>query len=140
MNRRILPFLCVAFAVTVVSPAVRPCCVAAEPEKMVAHDVYFSLKDNSPQAKEKLLAACGKYLAGHPGTIWFAAGARGEEFQRDVNDLEFDVALHVVFKNKAALDQYMKAERHLKFIEENRPNWKNVRVFDAYVAVSSHGG
>ena len=110
MNRRVWLLLCAAFAVAVVSSALK----AAEPEKMVAHDVYFSLKDNSPQAKEKLVAACEKYLTGHPGTIWFAAGPRAEEFQRDVNDREFDVALHVVFKNKAAHDQYAKSERHLK--------------------------
>ncbi|NUQ65114.1 MAG: Dabb family protein [Pirellulales bacterium] len=105
---------------------------------MLSHDVYFSLTDNSPQAKETLVAACKKYLSGHPGTIWFAAGPLGEEFQRDVNDRDFDVALHLVFKNKAAHDQYATAERHLKFIEENKANWKKVRVFDSYVAVSSH--
>jgi len=115
-------------------------CAAAEPEKMLSHDVYFSLNDNSPQAKEKLIGACKKYLSGHPGTIWFAAGPLGEEFQRDVNDRDFDVALHIVFKNKAAHDQYAKAERHMKFIEENKENWKKVRVFDSYVAVSSHEG
>jgi hypothetical protein len=107
---------------------------------MLSHDVYFSLTDNSPQAKEKLIVACKKYLSGHPGTIWFAVGPLGEEFQRDVNDRDFDVALHIVFKNKAAHDEYSKAERHMKFIEEAQPNWKKVRVFDSYVAVSPHEG
>jgi hypothetical protein len=113
---------------------------AAEPEKMLSHDVYFSLTDNSPEAKEKLIVACKKYLAGHPGTVCFAAGPLGEEFQREVNDRDFDVALHLVFKNKAAHDLYAKADRHQKFIEENKANWKKVRVFDSYVAVSSHEG
>jgi hypothetical protein len=40
--------------------------------------------------------------------------------ERDVNDRALDVALHLVFKNKAAYDQYEKGERHLRFIEENR--------------------
>jgi len=133
MNRRALSCLCVAFAVILVSSAME----ASEPEKMLSHDVYFSLTDNSPQAKEKLIAACKKYLSGHPGTIWFAVGPLGEEFQRDVNDRDFDVALHIVFKNKAAHDQYSKAERHQKFIEETKATWKKVRVFDSYVAVSS---
>ena len=53
--------------------------------------------------------------------------------KRDVNDRDFDVALHLVFKSKAAHDQYAKSERHLKFIEENKDNWKRVRVFDSYV-------
>ena len=102
-------------------------------ERMLAHDVYFSLKDNSPQAKEKLIAACKKYLTDHPGTVRFAVGPLAEEMKRDVNDRDFDVALHLVFKNKAAHDQYAKAERHLKFIEENKDNWKKVRVFDSYL-------
>ena len=107
--------------------------VRAEAQPMLSHDVYFSLKDNSPEAKQKLIAACKKYLTDHPGTIRFAVGPLAEEMKRDVNDRDFDVALHVLFKNKAAHDQYAKAERHLKFIEENKDNWKRVRVFDSYV-------
>jgi len=140
MKRQALLFVCVAFAVIFLNPMFGSPCRASEPEKMLSHDVFFSLTDNSPQAKEKLIAACKKYLSGHPGTIWFAAGPLGEEFQRDVNDRDFDVALHLVFKNKTAHDQYSKAERHMKFIEEMKPNWKKVRVFDSYVAVSSHEG
>jgi len=113
--------------------------VAQAEEKMLAHDVYFSLNDNSPQAKEKLVAACKRYLSDHPGTVWFAAGPLAEELKRDVNDRDFDVALHLVFKSKAAHDQYAKAEKHLKFIEGNKENWKKVRVFDSYVEASAHG-
>ena len=102
-------------------------------EKMLAHDVYFSLKDNSPQAKERLIIACKKYLTEHPGTVWFAVGPLADEMKRDVNDRDFDVALHLVFKSKAAHDQYSKAERHTKFIEVNKDNWKKVRVFDSYL-------
>ena len=98
---------------------------------MIVHNVYFSLKDNSPQAKEKLVAACKKYLTGHPGEVFFAAGTLAEEFKREVNDRDFDVALHLVFKDKKAHDQYQDAERHNKFIEENKDNWKKVRVFDS---------
>ncbi len=140
MRSRVL-WCAVCFALAMLSIAVHPMpSPAAEAERMLAHDVYFSLTDNSPQAKEKLVAACKKYLSGHPGTIWFAVGPLGKEFQREVNDRDFDVALHLVFKNKAAHDQYAKAERHMKFIEEMEPNWKKVRVFDSYVAASSHEG
>lgn len=138
MNRRALLFLCVACAMILVGPGRESSCTAAETDRMLAHDVYFSLMDNSAQAKDKLIAACKKYLSGHPGTIWFAAGPIGEEFQRDVNDRNFDVALHLVFANKAAHDKYSTAERHMKFIEETKANWKKVRVFDSYVEASSH--
>ena len=48
-------------------------------------------------------------------------------------DQGFDVALHIVFTNKAAHDKYQEAESHKQFIEENKENWKKVRVFDAKV-------
>ena len=101
--------------------------------KLHAHNVFFSLNDASPAAKAKLVAACKKYLSGHPGTVFFAAGTLAEECNRPVNDRDFDVALHVIFKDKAAHDVYQTAARHLKFIEENKDNWKKVRVFDSMV-------
>jgi hypothetical protein len=55
--------------------------------------------------------------------------------KRDVNDVGFDVALHIVFANQTAHDAYQKHDRHLKFIEENKDNWENVRVFDSHVPV-----
>ena len=58
------------------------------------------------------------------GALFFAAGTLADEFQRPVNDRAFDVALHVVFTDRAAHDAYQQAPRHLKFIEENKPNWK----------------
>jgi hypothetical protein len=45
----------------------------------------------------------------------------------------YNVALNVVFKDAAAHDDYQKAERHLRFIEENRDTWTKVRVFDSFV-------
>jgi hypothetical protein len=100
---------------------------------MLAHSVYFTLNDNSAGAKENLVAACKKYLSGHPGTVFFAAGLLAAELDRPVNDRGFDVALHVVFDVKESHDQYQQAERHMAFIAENKANWKTVRVFDAYV-------
>ncbi len=127
---------CVAALCVVV---LEPPCAAGEPEPMLSHDVYFSLNNDSPQTRAKLVQACDKYLSGHPGTIWFAVGPIAEDFRREVNDLDFDVALHIVFENKAAHDQYQTSERHLKFISENKSLWGEVRVFDSYVTVSSHG-
>jgi len=103
---------------------------------MLAHDVYFTLKDNSQAAKQRLVDACKKYLSEHPGTVWFSAAVRAEEFDRPVNDQDFDVALHLVFRDKAAHDAYQEAPKHQQFIEENRDNWKQVRVFDSYVVAS----
>jgi hypothetical protein len=105
----------------------------AEEEKgpMLAHNVYFSLKDNSADAKNKLVDACKKHLSKHPGEVYFAAGVRAEDFQREINDREYDVSLHIFFKDKAALEKYAVAKRHLQFIDENKENWRKVRVFDS---------
>lgn len=100
---------------------------------MLSHDVYFALKDNSPPARQQFLAACKKYLTGHPDVFWFGVGPLAEEMARDVNDRGFDVALHLVFKTKAAHDTYAVSDRHQAFIKETRDGWKSVRVFDSYV-------
>jgi len=111
--------------------------VAAAAEKrapaVLAHDVYFTLKDASPGAKQALVAACRKYLSGHEGAVFFAVGTRAEEMKRDVNDQAFDVSLHVHFRDKAAHDAYQEHSRHRQFIAENEANWKTVRVFDSWV-------
>ncbi len=100
---------------------------------MLAHSVYFTLNDNSAAAIQRMVTACKTGLSDHPGTVFFAAGTLADEFQRAVNDREFDVALQVVFTDRAAHDAYQAAPRHHKFIEENKGNWKQVRVFDAWV-------
>lgn len=106
---------------------------AAAESKVLAHDVYFALNDPSADAQAKLLAACRKYLTGHEGTVFFAAGALAGEMNRPVNDRDYDVALHVYFRDKAAHDKYQDAPRHKQFIEEMQGNWKKVRVFDSWV-------
>jgi hypothetical protein len=102
-------------------------------DTLLSHDVYFSLKDNSPEAKKKLVDACKKYLSGHEGEVFFSAGVRAAEFKRDVNDQHFDVALQIVFKDIKSHDKYQDAKRHLEFIAENKGNWTKVRVFDSLV-------
>ncbi len=98
--------------------------------KLLAHNVYFALNDGSPAAVEKLVGACKNYLADHPGVVFFAAGPLCRELNRPVNDCDFEVGLHVIFKDKASHDAYQKAATHHQFIKENEANWKRVRVFD----------
>jgi hypothetical protein len=128
---------CFLIAVVVVL-ALRMTAVGDEGKKsadpQIAHMVYFALKDNSPEAKKKLVDACKKYLKGHDGTVFFGTGVIAEEFKRPVNDRDWDVSLHLVFKDKAAHDKYQEHERHKQFIEENKDNWKKVRVFDSELA------
>jgi len=98
---------------------------------VIAHNVYISLNDNSTAARQSLLDACQKYLSNHPGIVSFACGTRAADHVRAVNDLDFDVGLHIVFEDKAAHDRYQAAPLHVQFVEENRGNWKKARVFDS---------
>lgn len=100
---------------------------------MLAHNVYFTLKDRSDASRARLVAACKKYLTSHPGIVFFACGTLQPELDRPVNDREFDVALHIVFDSKASHDAYQDAPLHHTFVSENRDGWAKVRVFDSDV-------
>ena len=93
--------------------------------------VHFKLKDNTAENRKKLVDACEKYLADHDGVVFFSAGVISDNFKHDVNDRDWDVALHLVFTDKAAHDKHQAHKEHLKFIEENKANWAKVRVFDS---------
>src|SRR4051794_33667568 len=103
---------------------------------LLAHNVYFALNDRSEAARTRLVQACNKYLAPHPGIVFFGAGVLAAELNREVNDRDFDVSLHVVFTDQKAHDQYQTTAEHLKFIDENKANWKRVRVFDSLVGAA----
>ena len=99
----------------------------------IGHMVYFKLKDGSAKATADLVASCDKYLSGHDGTIYYSAGTLAQDLKRDVNDRDFDVALHIVFKDRASHDAYQDAERHYRFAAEEKESWAKVRVFDSVV-------
>jgi hypothetical protein len=100
---------------------------------MLAHNVFFTLKDRSETSRTRMLASCRKYLTSHPGIVFFACGVLQEELSRPVNDRDFDIALHIVFDSKASHDVYQDAPRHHAFVEENREGWAKVRIFDSEV-------
>lgn len=101
----------------------------AEPQ--LTHSVFFELKNDDDRSIQALVDACYEYLAPHDGIVYFSAGPRHVDYQREVNDLSFDVALTIVFENIAAQDAYQVTEPHLQFIEEFNENWASVRVFDS---------
>lgn len=109
------------------------CAVHADehPEPHLTHSVFFDLKEDDSASIQALIDGCYEYLAPHDGIVYFSAGARHTDYQREVNDLDFDVALTIVFENTAAQDAYQTTEPHLKFIEEFNLNWESVRVFDS---------
>ncbi len=97
----------------------------------LAHMVFFTLHDNSEAKIDELVSACHQYLNHHPGVIYFSVGKPTPDLVRPVNDRAHEVALHVVFADRASHDAYQVAPRHQEFIDLHKSNWKQVRVFDA---------
>ena len=97
----------------------------------LAHMVYFTLHDPSPDAVQGLVTACHRYLSGHEGVVYFSVGTLNRELVRPVNDLGYHVCLNLVFDSKESHDKYQVEPRHIRFIEEQKPGWKQVRVFDS---------
>lgn len=110
---------------------------APNAEPLLTHAVFFDLKNDDAASIQALVDGCYEYLAPHDGIVYFSAGARHLEYQREVNDLGFDVALTIVFENTAAQDAYQVTEPHLQFIEEFNENWASVRVFDSLAPAAS---
>lgn len=97
---------------------------------MLSHAVYFTLKDRTPAAAAALVALCREHLTGHPGTVAFSVGTVSD-YDRAVNDRDYDVALTIVFESHAAHDAYQVAARHEQFVAAAATGWSKVRVFDA---------
>lgn len=99
----------------------------------LAHMVFFTLKDHSKESRDAFVASCHKYLANHEGVRYFSIGEIAQDVEEPVSVRDFDVALHLVFENKAAEFTYQKSERHTQFVAENKAKFEKVRVFDSYI-------
>jgi len=130
----ILGVVCLGLCVLGAPAADKP----AEKGPLLAHNVFFSLKDNSPETKKGMVEDSHKYLSPIPGIVFYAAGVVSD-VERDVVDRDYDVALHVVFKDKAAMEKYLAHPRHLEYVAKHQPNWKKVRVFDSFVSRAPGG-
>jgi hypothetical protein len=93
--------------------------------------VFFTLADSNDANRAKLVEACKKYLDKHEGVEYFGVGVNAPEYDREVNDRDYDVALHLIFKSAKDQDTYQTHPRHVQFVEECKSLWKKVRVFDS---------
>lgn len=109
---------------------------ATAQEPMVGHVVFFKLRESTPNNRNRLVALCHELCKGHPGEVYFAVGEECGDFQRDVNDHDWDVALHIIFATMADHDFYQyKSERHQQFIAVDKGLAGRPRVFDSLIAV-----
>ncbi len=101
----------------------------------LAHMVFFTLKERTDDSRKAFVALCDKYLSGHPGVAYYSVGTIAEDaIEPGVGVKDFDVALHLVFEDKAAKDTYLKSTRHDGFVAEIKPLVSQVRVYDSYLA------
>jgi hypothetical protein len=108
------------------------CRAAAPPAApLLHHDVYVTLREDTPEARAALAAACRR-LEAIAGVLELAFAERGEEFARPVNDQDFDVCLHVVFADRAAHDRYQESPEHQDLLAEWAPRFESLRVFDSW--------
>ena len=116
--------------------------LAGRAEPQLAHMVFFALKDHSKDSRERFIASCDKYLSNHEGTVYYSVGtiAEDKDVEEPVSVKDFDVALHVVFENKAAKARYLASERHKLFVDENRESFAGVRVFDSFLSPPTKAG
>jgi hypothetical protein len=105
-------------------------------EPAYGHMVFFELKEKTDANNKKLVDACYKYLKDRDGVIYFSAGPRAKDVKEAVSATDWDVALHVAFKDKKSHDRYLTHPMHLKFIAENKDLWKGVKVYDSHIDAS----
>ena len=99
---------------------------------MFSHVVIFWTDPANPNAADELIAGGKKYLAPIPGALQFHMGKMVGS-HRAVVDQTYQVALNLIFPDKAAQDAYQVHPEHVKFVDANKPTWAGVRVFDSYV-------
>ena len=103
----------------------------AEEPRLLVHDVYFTLRDDTPAERAALANAC-RSLAQLDVVLRLAVGERVLELNRPVNDQAFGVALHVIFRDAAAQAAYQSSPAHQALLATWTPKFASVRVFDSW--------
>ena len=96
---------------------------------MLSHVVVFWTKANESDAADKCLASARRHLANIPGLLSFHVGKMSPS-ERPVVDQSYQVALSATFADRAAEAAYQAHPQHLAFLEECKPLWHKVVVYD----------
>lgn len=84
---------------------------------MFSHVVIFWTDPANPNAVRDLIAGAEKHLRSIPGVLQFHVG-RMVPSHRPVVDQSYQVALNLVFPDKAAQDNYQIHPQHVEFVEK----------------------
>jgi hypothetical protein len=99
-------------------------------ETRFSHVVIFWTKPENPKAADELIAGMQRYLKPIPGVLQFHVG-RMVPSHRPVVDQSYQVALNLLFPDKATQDAYQVHPLHIEFVEKVfKPNCTKVVVYD----------
>ena len=96
---------------------------------MFSHVVIFWTNAGKPDAPGELIAAAKKYLTSIPGILNFHVG-RMASSHRDVVDQTYQVALNIQFQSKQAQDEYQAHPQHLEFVNQCKPLFAKLVIYD----------
>jgi hypothetical protein len=97
---------------------------------MFSHVVVFWTDPAQPDAADQMLAGCHRYLKDIPGVLHFHAGKMVGS-PRPVVEKSYQVALNLIFQDKAAQDAYQVHPQHVAFVEKVfKPLGKKVVIYD----------
>ena len=112
--------------------------VAKNDGVLISHDVYFTLNDRSDVAVEPFAKATIVLMQQAKGVVGWRVSMCDPDGVSDSHDQDYDICLHGLFTDRAALHRYEKSAQHLAYIELHKSLWKPVRVYDSRVIGMSH--
>jgi len=84
---------------------------------MFSHIVVFWTNPAYLGAVDELLAGANQFLKDIPGVLHFHAGKMAPS-PRPVVEQSYQVALNLIFRDKAAMDAYQVHRRHTEFVDK----------------------
>ena len=84
---------------------------------MFSHIVIFWTDPAQPNAGDELIAGANKYLKDIPDVLHFHVGKMSPS-PRAIVDQTYQVALNLIFPNKAAEQAYQIHPQHIEFVEK----------------------
>lgn len=97
---------------------------------MLSHVVIFWTRPEIPNAADALIAGAEKYLRPIPLAQSLHVG-RMVPSHRDVVDQSYQVAIHLLFADKADEEAYQVHPLHIDFVEKVfKPNCQRATIFD----------
>jgi hypothetical protein len=99
---------------------------------MLVHTVVFWLKPELTEAQRAEFVAALEALRAVPSVSQYFIGTPADGVApRPVVDKTFDYTITCLFEDIAAHDAYQVHPLHVAFVEQGKPKWTQVKIYDA---------